>query len=127
MSNLRDKLTDEEWHELEQSLIGRKNPYDKHDEFLKQVEKNQTERVTLKDTGDSYQRFPASDEQPVKDLIVEKVINKFKTRSALGIAKYNTTLQNNNLSVYEWLNHAQEEALDMALYLEKLKSQFKDM
>ena len=113
MSNLKDKLTEEEWHELEQSLIGRKNPYDKHDEFLKQVEVNQ--------------RFPASDEQPVKDLIVEKVINKFKTRSALGIAKYNTTLQENNLSVYEWLNHAQEEALDMALYLEKLKSQFKDM
>ena len=110
MSNLRDKLTDEEWHELEQSLIGRKNP---HAKFIEQVEINQ--------------RFPASDEQPVKDLIVEKVINKFKTRSTLGIAKYNTTLQENNLSVYEWLNHAQEEALDMALYLEKLKQQFKDM
>lgn len=113
MSNLKDKLTEEEWRELEESLIGMGNPYYKHDEFLKQVDKNQ--------------RFPASDEQPVKDLIVEKVINKFKTRSALGIAKYNTTLQENNLSVYEWLNHAQEEALDMALYLEKLKSQFKDM
>ena len=110
MSNLKDKLTDEEYQQLEERLIGRKQPYDK---FIEQVEINQ--------------RFPASDEQPVKDLIVEKVINKFKTRSALGIAKYNTTLQENNLSVYEWLNHAQEEALDMALYLEKLKSQFKDM
>ena len=110
MSNLRDKLTEEEYQQLEESLIGRKQNYDK---FIEQVEINQ--------------RFPASDEQPVKDLIVEKVINKFKTRSTLGIAKYNTTLQENNLSVYEWLNHAQEEALDMALYLEKLKSQFKDM
>jgi len=110
MSNLRDKLTEEEYQQLEESLIGRKQNYDK---FIEQVEINQ--------------RFPASDEQPVKDLIVEKVINKFKTRSTLGIAKYNTTLQENNLSVYEWLNHAQEEALDMALYLEKLKSQFKEM
>jgi hypothetical protein len=58
----------------------------------------------------------------MKDKIVENVVNKFKQRSALGIKKYNTTLEKNNLTRLEWLTHAQEEAMDMVLYLEKLKS-----
>jgi len=58
----------------------------------------------------------------MKDKIVESVVNKFKQRSALGIKKYNTTLEKNDLTRLEWLTHAQEEAMDMVLYLEKLKS-----
>lgn len=59
----------------------------------------------------------------MKDPIVQSVIDKFQERSNVGIAKYGTTLQDNQLSRLEWLTHAQEEAMDFVLYLEKLKTE----
>ena len=55
------------------------------------------------------------------DSIVESVINQFKERSEIGINKYGTTLDRNDLTALEWINHAQQEAMDFCLYLEKLK------
>lgn len=52
------------------------------------------------------------------DAVVAKVIDQFLDRSAKGIQKYGTTLAENNLSLIEWLEHAKEEAMDMALYLQ---------
>lgn len=63
----------------------------------------------------------------VKDSIVESVINQFKQRSEAGIKKYNTTLDRNDLSTLEWIEHAKQEAMDFILYLEKLKSQFNNL
>ena len=60
-------------------------------------------------------------EAQVKDSVVQSVINKFKQRSEVGIKKYNTTLDREDLTDKEWINHAQEEAMDLILYLEKLK------
>lgn len=57
----------------------------------------------------------------MKDTIVESVIEQFKQRSEVGIKKYNTTLDREDLTRLEWLQHAQEEAMDLILYLEKLK------
>ena len=57
----------------------------------------------------------------MKDSIVESVISKFQERSNVGIQKYGTTLDRNDLTYLEWINHAQEEAMDFILYLEKLK------
>jgi succinate dehydrogenase flavin-adding protein (antitoxin of CptAB toxin-antitoxin module) len=56
-----------------------------------------------------------------KDKIVESVIDKFKQRSEVGIKKYNKTMDRNDLDIIQWLTHAQEEAMDLALYLEKIK------
>jgi hypothetical protein len=61
----------------------------------------------------------------MKDSIVESVINQFKQRSEVGINKYGTTLDRNDLSTYEWIEHAKEEAMDFILYLEKLKHELK--
>lgn len=58
----------------------------------------------------------------MKDTIVESVIEQFKQRSEVGINKYGVTLDRKDLSRLEWLQHAQEEAMDFILYLEKLKS-----
>ena len=55
------------------------------------------------------------------DKIVESVIDKFKQRSEVGIKKYNKTMDRNDLDIIQWLTHAQEEAMDLALYLEKIK------
>ena len=60
-------------------------------------------------------------EAQVKDSVVQSVINKFKQRSEVGIKKYGTTLDREDLTDKEWINHAQEEAMDLILYLEKLK------
>ena len=57
----------------------------------------------------------------MKDSIVESVIKQFKDRSSVGIEKYGTTLQENELSPLEWLKHLQEELMDAVLYLEKVK------
>lgn len=57
----------------------------------------------------------------MEDKIVESVINKFKQRSDTGIKKYGVTMDRNDLDIIQWITHAQEEAMDLALYLEKIK------
>jgi hypothetical protein len=54
-----------------------------------------------------------------KDAIVAKVIEAYKTRSEVGIAKYGTTLEDNDTD--DFLQHLQEELMDATLYVEKLK------
>jgi hypothetical protein len=53
----------------------------------------------------------------MKDKITEAVIEDLKSRSERGIKKYNTTLSENNKD--DFMNHAYEEALDLAQYLKK--------
>ncbi len=77
--------------------------------------KFKTENMQTKDTMSEWI------ETQVKDSVVQSVINKFKQRSEVGIKKYNTTLDREDLTDKEWINHAQEEAMDLILYLEKLK------
>lgn len=57
----------------------------------------------------------------IKDKIVEDVVNKFISRSEVGIKKYWTTLEENNQD--DFLKHLQEELMDGILYLQKLMSQ----
>jgi len=88
---------------------------------MSQIEK------TAKKVYDDYFKTKVKDtmsewiEAQVKDSVVQSVINKFKQRSEVGIQKYNTTLDREDLTDKEWINHAQEEAMDLILYLEKLK------
>jgi len=55
------------------------------------------------------------------DSIVRTIIAKFQIRSEIGKKKYGTTLDRTDLSVIDWITHAQEEHMDAILYLEKLK------
>ncbi len=52
--------------------------------------------------------------------IEEEVCFKILKRSEIGKVKYGTTMERNDLSRLEWLKHAQEEAMDLCVYLEKL-------
>jgi hypothetical protein len=61
------------------------------------------------------------DQTTTKDTIVQSVIEKFSKRSELGIQKYGTTLDRDDLTAEAWTNHVQEELMDAILYLEKLK------
>lgn len=62
----------------------------------------------------------------MKDKFVEEVMHKYEMRSVAGILKYGTTLERNDLSLVEWLNHLQEELMDATLYIQKLKSELPD-
>lgn len=55
------------------------------------------------------------------DSIVFSIVSQFVKRSEIGKSKYGTTLDRKDLSVLEWVQHAQEEHMDAILYLEKLK------
>lgn len=52
--------------------------------------------------------------------IEESVIARIRERREAGRAKYGTTMARQDLSRAQWLRHAQEEALDLAIYIEKL-------
>lgn len=54
------------------------------------------------------------------DKHVESVIQKMRNRSQAGLIKYGTTLERTDLSKLDWLIHAQEEAMDLANYLQVL-------
>jgi hypothetical protein len=60
------------------------------------------------------------------DSCVKSVIGKFIERADFGMKKYGTNLDRTDLSVLDWLNHAQEEHMDAILYLEKLKSSLQE-
>lgn len=55
------------------------------------------------------------------DSIVDAVIDKLIDRAQTGKKKYNTDLDREDLGLIEWLTHLQEELLDAANYLEKIK------
>lgn len=57
----------------------------------------------------------------ITDSIINRVVDKFKSRSSVGIKKYGVTLDRDDVSYYEWLVHLQEELMDGVNYIEKLK------
>ena len=54
------------------------------------------------------------------DPIVEANRELLLQRSVVGLHKYGVTVNDNPLSRRQWLQHALEEALDLANYLQKL-------
>ena len=52
--------------------------------------------------------------------IEDSVSSKIQDRAAAGLAKYGVTMERTDLSRLDWLIHAQEEAMDLAVYLERL-------
>ena len=56
------------------------------------------------------------------DSIVSEVVRKFEARAEMGYAKYNKDLDRTDLSIDDWLQHAQEEAMDFILYITKIRN-----
>lgn len=53
-------------------------------------------------------------------IVEESVVEKIRERRELGLVKYGVGMERTDLSRLEWLRHAQAEAMDLAVYLEKL-------
>ena len=52
--------------------------------------------------------------------IEDSLIEKIRNRAEAGQQKYGMTMERNDLFLDNWLQHAQEEAMDLCVYLEKI-------
>lgn len=57
----------------------------------------------------------------VVDKNVENVIKQLASRAEFGYSKYGVTTERDDVDLLGWLQHAQEEAMDLAVYLQRLK------
>jgi hypothetical protein len=52
--------------------------------------------------------------------ILYSIIDDLLVREDKGLKEYGTTMDRTDLSEQDWLQHAYEEALDLAIYLKKI-------
>ena len=52
--------------------------------------------------------------------VTEQVINDIQQRELKGIETYGKTMDRQDLTQDQWLQHAYEESLDFCIYLKKL-------
>lgn len=52
----------------------------------------------------------------IEDAVAKKLLD----RADVGKRKYGVTMEREDLTLMEWLNHLQEEVMDAAVYIEKL-------
>ena len=57
--------------------------------------------------------------------IEKEVCEDIEKRQQMGIKKYGITVQDNPLSLKEWLQHAYEESLDLSIYLKRAIKELK--
>lgn len=55
---------------------------------------------------------------PSPDPVIEQLVAELRRRSAVGLKKYGAPLSREDLSLKDWLQHALEETLDNAGYLQ---------
>ena len=58
--------------------------------------------------------------------LLDQLISEFQSREERGFLKYGTTMDREDLSLNEWIQHALEESMDLCLYLNKIKQQLND-
>lgn len=61
----------------------------------------------------------------VEDANVNRVVQKIQDRADAGMLKYGVTTSDNPLSLEEWLQHAQEELTDAAVYIERIMEELR--
>lgn len=57
------------------------------------------------------------------DEVEERVVSMIRSRRDMGREKYGTSMERDDLSFTEWVQHLQEELLDASIYAEKMKSE----
>jgi len=56
------------------------------------------------------------------DKIIYQVVRLIKDRADKGLQTYGVTMDRDDLTAEQWIDHAIEEALDLAIYLTKIKT-----
>jgi len=66
-----------------------------------------------------------------RDPVVERVVDKFVSRSDVGFAKYGTTLEDERRlkmkGLQKYLNDIQEELMDAVLYIQSARDELQDL
>ena len=62
----------------------------------------------------------------MSDSNVIKVVDLIVSRANRGLIKYGVTTDRTDLNTLDWLQHLQEELLDAAIYIEKIKGEFNE-
>ena len=57
------------------------------------------------------------------DAITEAVVAQLRTRAEKGKRKYGTTMERDDLTFTQWIQHLQEELMDAVVYIEKIKGE----
>ena len=72
-----------------------------------------------------------SKEIKFRDPVVERVVDKFVSRSDVGFAKYGTTLEDERRlkmkGLQKYLNDVQEELMDAVLYIQSARDELQDL
>lgn len=63
----------------------------------------------------------------VTDKNVEAVRQALYDRMQAGYKKYGVTTERTDIDLLGWIQHAQEEVLDLAVYLERIKAEIKNV
>ena len=58
--------------------------------------------------------------------VAEAVREKIKLRAKVGHEKYGVTMMRTDLDLQDWLRLAQEEVMDLAVYLERIQIMLKE-
>lgn len=61
------------------------------------------------------------------DPIVNQVIERIQKRSAAGMKKYGKSMTRDDRTMTDWIDEAIEEALDLAVYLTRVKADLMDL
>ena len=66
-----------------------------------------------------------------RDPVVERVVDKFVSRSDVGFSKYGTTLQDERTmkmkGLVKYLTDVQEELMDAVLYIQAARDELQDL
>jgi hypothetical protein len=66
-----------------------------------------------------------------RDPVVERVVDKFVSRSNVGYEKYGTTLHDERTTklkgLFKYVNDIQEELMDAILYIQAAKEEIQDL
>lgn len=57
--------------------------------------------------------------------IEDQVIEQIRKRAEIGKSKYGVTIERTDFSLLDWLQYLQEELMDAAVYVERLKEEVK--
>ena len=53
--------------------------------------------------------------------LLKNLFEEYEKREQRGLSKYGTTMDRMDLELKDWVQHALEEAMDLSIYLTKIK------
>lgn len=67
------------------------------------------------------------DEHIIANEVLREVSSLLENQTAKGLAKYKTTVNSDDYSLGQWIDHTREELMDTLVYLTVLKKKLKEV